>query len=72
MSYETDADRLHDKLRESLANLEPQLKDYQYIMFEILSSSTEGSNEWNEDFKNSIINLQKIFFDLAHSINEFL
>ena len=27
MSYETDADRLHDKLRESLANLEPQLKD---------------------------------------------
>ena len=40
-------------------------------MFEILSSSTEGSNEWNEDFKNSIINLQKIFFDLAHSINEF-
>ena len=26
----------------------------------------------DEDFKNSIINLQKMFFDLAHSINEFL
>ena len=72
MSYETDADRLHDKLRESLANLEPQLRDCQYTILEMLSSQTEGFNEWNDNFKSSIIDLQKIFFDFANSINKFL
>ena len=72
MSYQTKADRLHDKLRESLANIEPQLRDCQYIMLEMLSNQTEGHNDWNDDFKNNIINLQKIFFDFANSINKFL
>jgi len=70
MSYQTDANILYDELKKSLTNLESQLKDYQYIMSEILSNNTNGSNEWSDDFRNSIINLQKIFFDLAYSINK--
>ena len=72
MSFRTETDDKYDQLKDLLMGLQPQCNDCWMAANEMISYRTEGANQWSQEFKMKVYDLQKAFLNLDHSINQIL